>query len=84
MAFFVLSTAAISPAMASVNFTGKIDWVEVWATGNIAFTMIPAISGTCNGQFIVNASMPGAKALIATVLSSKAQGKQIRVASTVD
>jgi hypothetical protein len=52
--------------------------VEVWTSGNVAFTLSPAASG-CNGQFVLNASSPGFKNQYAALLAAKSQGSAIKV-----
>jgi hypothetical protein len=71
-------------AQAAVTFTGKITWLEVWASGNVAFRVEQSASAYCNGQFIVNFSWNGSKNLVATLLAAKSQDTPIRVMSYVD
>ena len=77
-----LSVASI--AHAYVTYSGTVNMLEVWKTGNVAFTLTPAVTAFCGGQFIVNVSAPGARNLIATLLAAKAAGKIVRVTSYVD
>jgi|SRR6185312_11351068 hypothetical protein len=73
VAFGLLST----PAFAT-TYTGTVTMLEVWENGNIAFTLGTS-TPTCNGQFILNASAPGAKNQYAAVLTAKSKGSQITV-----
>ncbi|MDS4042933.1 MAG: hypothetical protein RKP20_17390 [Candidatus Competibacter sp.] len=84
MALVVAAAFAGASAYATANFTGKVNMLEVWSTGNVAFTLVPPVTGYCNNQFIINASFPGAKNLIATLITAKAQDREIQVASYVD
>jgi len=63
------------------NFSGAVTMLEVWPSGNVAFTL--AVPGPCNGQFIVNASSAGAKNMYAALLAAKEAGRTIRVSQTV-
>jgi endo-beta-N-acetylglucosaminidase D len=81
----LFSLASLVPAAAhAVTFDGKIAWMEVWTTGNIAFSLTTGASGYCNSQFIVNYSWNGAKNMAALLLAAKAQDRPIRVYSSVD
>src|SRR5690349_13682917 len=62
------------------NFTGSIDMLEVWKSGNVAFTLTTS-TGTCNGQFMINGTTgdPGAKNIYAAVLAAKKTGSPVRV-----
>lgn len=66
-----------APALAT-TYTGTVSMLEVWESGNIAFTLATS-TPTCNGQFILNASAPGAKNQYAAVLAAKTKGSQITV-----
>src|ERR1044071_856749 len=55
------------------DFTGTIDWMEVWRSGNVALTLTPAIT-SCNGQVVLNLSDPGLKNMFATILAAKEAG----------
>jgi hypothetical protein len=68
----------------AVTFEGRVAMLEVWTSGNVAFTLASVTPGYCNNQFIVNVSFPGAKNLIATLLAAKSQERRIRVMSSVD
>jgi hypothetical protein len=80
----VALTLAAVPASAYVTYTATIDQLEVWLSGNVAFTLTGVTTGYCNNSFIVNSSDPGAKNLTAALFAAKAQGKPIRVTSYVD
>lgn len=73
----VLSTSAL----ATTQYTGKIDEIEVWANGNVDFSVTPSITDCGQGRFVINKSMPGAQSLIAAVYMAKAQDKPIRIYS---
>ena len=74
----------MQPAHAYVCFTGTIDVLEIWKTGNVAFTLSPTVASFCGGQFVVNASAPGSRNLVATLIAAKSAGKPIRIVSYVD
>ena len=78
----VCSAACLVALLASSaqadDFTGTIDWMEVWRSGNVAFTLAPAIT-SCNGQVILNLSDPGLKNMFATILAAKEAGHAVRV-----
>jgi hypothetical protein len=78
----VVSTILQHPSHAA-SFTGKIDMLEVWSSGNIAFTLQTS-PGYCNNQFIVNKAVPGAKNFSAVLFAAKTLGRQIRIYSYVD
>ena len=69
-------------AQAWTNFTGNLVMLEVWSSGNIAFTLSVA-NVPCNGQFIINASTAGAKNLYAALLLARAAGTTITVSNSV-
>lgn len=75
----VASLTAISLAQAQApNYTGYVGWLEMWKSGNAAFTL--TVGGVpCNGQFIINKSDPGAKSLYAMVMAAKLADRPIRV-----
>lgn len=79
----LIASASLSPAAFSAEFVGKVSTLEIWSTGNAAFTLTTA-AGYCNSQFIVNVSWPGAKNLIATLLAAKSQDRAVKVYSYVD
>jgi len=72
---------SVSAAALPANFSGAVTMLEVWPSGNVAFTL--AVPGPCNGQFIVNVSSMGAKNMYAALLASKEAGRTIRVSQTV-
>jgi hypothetical protein len=77
----ILAVASLlgGEAALAADYTGNINMLEVWRTGEVAFT-IAATVGTCNGQFIINPSWnDAAKTLYAAVLAAKSKGVPIRV-----
>lgn len=68
-------------AQATTQYTGRIDEIEVWANGNVDFSVTPAITDCGQGRFVINKSMPGAQSLIAAVYMAKAQDRPIRIYS---
>lgn len=76
----LLSTLSAAPARAA-NYTGSILWIEVWPSGNVAFRL-KDVTAPCNGQFLINNSMPGAKNLYAYLLTIKATANTATVAHT--
>ena len=78
----VCSAACLVALLASKaqagDFTGTIDWMEVWRSGNVAFTLTPAIT-SCNGQVILNLSDPGLRSMFATILAAKEAGHAVRI-----
>jgi hypothetical protein len=79
-AIALLSTLSAAPAQAA-SFIGPIDWIEVWPSGNVVFKL-KGVTAPCNGQFLINNSMPGAKNLYAYLLTIKATGNTATVAHT--
>ena len=73
----LLALGTSSSALAT-NFTGTVDMLETWPSGNVAFTLNGA-TGPCNGQFILNHSSAGTKNLYALLLAAKSTGKQVMV-----
>lgn len=65
----------------AASYIGAIDWIEVWPSGNVAFKL-KNVTAPCNGQFLINASMPGAKNLYAYLLTIKATKDSATVAHT--
>ena len=63
------------------NFSGQVAMLEVWRSGNVAFTLATSVP-TCNSQFILNASDPGFKNLYAAVLAAKKTGTPIQVSTS--
>ena len=77
---FFLFSSWLSSAQAA-NSIGTIDNLEVWSTGNIGFTLRPAVT-SCNGQFILNVSTAGTKNQYALLLAAKTKGVQVQVLGT--
>ncbi len=75
----VLLTAA--PAVAGPTYSGRIDEIEVWANGNVDFTLLPAQTDCGQGRFVINKSIPGAAHLIAAIYMAKSQDRPIRIYS---
>lgn len=78
---FALAALAFSGIASAASYIGEINWIEVWPSGNVAFTL-KNVSAPCNGQFLINASMPGAKNLYAYLLTIKATKGSATVAHT--
>ena len=76
----LFSTLSATPAQAA-NYIGAIDWIEIWPSGNVAFKL-KNVTAPCNGQFLINNSMPGAKNLYAYLLTIKSTGNTATVAHT--
>jgi phosphoglycerate-specific signal transduction histidine kinase len=75
----VFLLAAPSGAFAFTTYSGTVAMLEVWANGNVAFTLNASVP-TCNGQFVINASLAqAAKNIYAAVLAAKKTGTPIRV-----
>jgi hypothetical protein len=67
-----------APAFAD-DHTGNVTMLEVWRTGEVAFTLAANVTA-CNHQFIINPSWgDAAKSLYAAVLAAKSKGAPIRV-----
>ena len=67
----------------AADYTGTIDMLEVWESGNVAFTLNPAPgAGACAQQFVINKNMQGARNLFAAVLAAKKTGTPIRVVTS--
>lgn len=81
IALVVAAVSLVTPAYAYTSFNGKVDMLEIWATGNAAFTLTPPATGLCNNQFIVNFSYPGARNLIATIITAKALNRPVTVST---
>ena len=62
----------------SADVTGKIEMIEVWANGNIAFSFYPPM-GVCNNQVILNASIGSTKNIYAAILAAKHADRSVRV-----
>jgi hypothetical protein len=82
MAAFLASCCfGMVQAQAPAYYTGHITSIEVWKTGNVAFSMY--VHGTagipCNGQLILNKSDPGFKNQYAAVVAAKLADKPVRV-----
>jgi hypothetical protein len=80
VAAVLVSTLSAAPAQAA-NYIGPIDWIEVWPSGNVVFKL-KNVTAPCNGQFLINNSMLGAKNLYAYLLTIKATGNTATVAHT--
>lgn len=78
----LLMALALTAATAhAASYIGEILWIEVWPSGNVAFKL-KNVTAPCNGQFLINASMPGAKNLYAYLLTIKASKDSATVAHT--
>jgi hypothetical protein len=80
LAAVLFSTLSAAPVQAA-SYVGPINWIEVWPSGNVVFTL-KNVTAPCNGQFLINNSMPGAKNLYAYLLTVKATGNTATVAHT--
>jgi hypothetical protein len=59
----------------ATDYTGTVETLEVWVTGNIAFTLSAPISSSCQqAQFILNKSQDGTKNMYAALLAAKKTG----------
>lgn len=67
---------------ALADYTGTITQLEVWVTGNVAFTLGPSATPPCNGQFILNRSDDGTKNMYAALLAAKKTGTPVSITST--
>jgi hypothetical protein len=67
----------------SASYTGTVNWIEVWPSGNVAFTLTGVTPSCPTPQFIINKSNDGAKNLYAMLLTAKAAGNAIRVSQSV-
>ena len=77
--FLALASLLGGEAAFAADYTGNVNMLEIWRTGEVAFTLATTV-GTCNGQFIINPSWnDAAKSLYAAVLSAKTKGAPIRV-----
>ena len=80
-----LATIAVFPSLGNAaNYTGKVSLLEVWPNGNVAFSLT-GVAGPglpCNGQVVVNKSVPGVKNMYAALLAAKHTGKQVTVVSS--
>jgi len=78
----VLIAFIAKSASASADVTGTVAMLEVWRSGNVAFTLTVS-SGTpaCNGQFILNFNDADTKNRYAAILAAKKTGSQVRVVS---
>jgi hypothetical protein len=76
----VLFSSLSAPAQAA-NYIGVIDWIEVWPSGNVVFKL-KNVTAPCNGQFLINNSMPGAKNLYAYLLTIKTTGNTATVSQS--
>ncbi len=65
-------------SVSALSVIGKVDMLEVWKTGNVAFTLHTTVS-ECNGQFVLNYSENGTQKMYAAVLAAKVSGKSISV-----
>jgi hypothetical protein len=77
----ILAVAWSTLGWAQTPIQGTVAMLEVWKSGNVAFTLSPSVS-TCNGQFILNRSDPGTRNQLATLLTAKATGRTVRVHSS--
>jgi len=76
-----VASLLVAASAAAASYIGEIYWIEVWPSGNIAFRL-KNVAVPCNGQFLINASMPGAKNMYAYLLTIKATGNTATVAHT--
>jgi hypothetical protein len=73
-----LALSLLSGSVFAAQYTGSVSILEVWKSGNVAFSLIPAIPG-CNSQVILNASAAGTKNQYAALLAAKTAGTQVSV-----
>jgi hypothetical protein len=66
----------------ATNFTGSVNWIEVWPSGNVAFTLTGVTIPCATQQFIINKSNEGSKNLYALLLTAKATGNTITVSQS--
>ena len=64
----------------AADYTGTINWMEVWRSGNVAITLSPAIP-SCNGQVILNLSDPGFKTMFAAILAAREAERSVRIST---
>jgi hypothetical protein len=62
----------------ALSVSGKVDMLEVWQSGNVAFTLSTAVSA-CNAQFILNYSSNGSKNMYSALLAAKISGNTVNV-----
>lgn len=80
----LLGMAALGAIISAVhgqtppNYTGNIVWLEVWKSGNVAFTLT-ASGVPCSGQFILNKSDDGFKNQYAALIAAKLADRPVRV-----
>jgi hypothetical protein len=82
IALAAFATTLFAAQARAASYIGEILWIEVWPSGNIAFRL-KDVAAPCNGQFIINNSMPGAKNLYAYLLTIKASGNTATVTNSV-
>lgn len=80
--FSCLALLAAAQSQAT-NYTGTVNWIEVWPSGNVAFTLSGVTPACSTAQFIINKSNDGAKNLYALLLTAKASGNSIMVSQSV-
>jgi hypothetical protein len=71
----------VASSVRAETFVSTVAWIETWRNGNVAFGLTTTV-GTCNSQFIVNASAPGAKNQYAALLAAKARGVAVHVVTS--
>lgn len=77
--FLLAALLAFSSSIAAAaDYTGKVDMLESWNNGNVAFSLMSSVS-TCNAQFILNVSAAGSKNQYAVLLAAKSKDVQVKV-----
>jgi hypothetical protein len=76
-------TALLSAQSYATSYIGKVDWIEIWPSGNVAFKLVGVTAPCATQQFIINKSNEGAKNLYAFLLTAKATGSSVTVAQSV-
>jgi len=75
----LLIALSLTQQASAATFIGTIDWIEVWPSGNVAFTL-DGVSEPCPiPQFIINKTNDGAKNLIAALFMARASGISLTV-----
>jgi hypothetical protein len=77
LAFLTLSAAATA-----ASYSGTVAMLEIWPSGNVVFSL-NGVALPCNGQTVINKSMPAVKNLYAALLAAKISGRQVMLSSSV-
>jgi hypothetical protein len=75
------SAVSIASVANAAGYSGTVSMLEIWPNGNIAFSIV-GVALPCNGQSIINKSVPAAKNMYAALVAAKSAGRRITLSTS--